>query len=340
MLGSCSVFTDFYNVEMTAALDGVTTLDGPARQLVVVRPDVYLGAVVTAEVDKASQLRGTVLVLASACCFGAISIFTIIATRTGATLTSVMLGRYAIAIVVLLLFTRGGALELARARVWPLVAVGGIGQLCVNGFGLVALRYIPAATASFLFYTYPAWVALWSALRGSERLTAGRIGALLLALAGVALMVGSPRGADFDLRGVALALAAAVSYSIYVPSINHAQRGVAPSTAATWIAIAAGCAFLIAGVIQGSIMVPHHPYAWLSMAGAGVISTVGGFMLFLRGLAILGSVRASITSTIEPFCTAILAAAILGQKLTPLTLGGGVLIALAVALLQRTGGAS
>ena len=57
-------------------------------------------------------------------------------------------------------------------------------------------------------------------------------------------------------------------------------------------------------------------------------------MLFLRGLKALGPVRTAIISTIEPFCTALLGASVLGQPLTKDTLLGGAFIAGAVVLLQ------
>ena len=42
----------------------------------------------------------------------------------------------------------------------------------------------------------------------------------------------------------------------------------------------------------------------------------------------------AIVATVEPFWTAVLGAAVLGQRLTPATLGGGAMIAAAVLLLQ------
>ena len=70
------------------------------------------------------------------------------------------------------------------------------------------------------------------------------------------------------------------------------------------------------------------------IAGLAVVSTAISFMLFLRGLKALGPVRTAIISTIEPFCTALLGASVLGQPLTKDTLLGGAFIAGAVVLLQ------
>ena len=58
------------------------------------------------------------------------------------------------------------------------------------------------------------------------------------------------------------------------------------------------------------------------------------FAFFLRGLAEIGPVRTAIVSTIEPFWTALLGGIVLGQHVGPRTLAGGLLIAVAVILLQ------
>ncbi len=66
-----------------------------------------------------------------------------------------------------------------------------------------------------------------------------------------------------------------------------------------------------------------------------VVCTVIAFMLFLRGLAAIGPVRTAIVSTVEPFW-----GAFLGEhrarvsRSSAHTLGGGVLVAAAVILLN------
>ncbi|MDB4882606.1 MAG: protein of unknown function transrane, partial [Gemmatimonadetes bacterium] len=76
------------------------------------------------------------------------------------------------------------------------------------------------------------------------------------------------------------------------------------------------------------------PVAWLMIALLAVVSTVIAFLAFLRGLAVIGPVRTSIVSTIEPFWASLLASIVLGQPLSPRVLGGGILVAAAVVILN------
>src|SRR5690606_24737198 len=88
-------------------------------------------------------------------------------------------------------------------------------------------------TLAFLFYTYPAWVALVQAVRGAEALDTRRVAALTLSFLGIGVMVGMPESTTIDWRGVALALGAAMIYGGYIPVMRVLQRDhpVAPPSA-------------------------------------------------------------------------------------------------------------
>lgn len=256
--------------------------------------------------------------------------------RGGATLLTILTWRYGIGSVGLMLASGGpAAVRVPRDRLLRLLLLGGIGQALVTGTSLGALAYIPAATLGFLFYTYPAWITLIAAVRGTERLTPVRVAALLLSLGGILLMVGNPFASTLPPIGVALALGAALIYALYVPLLNWLGEGIAPAVSSTWITAGAFVILGAVGAATGQLHVAGvTTQAWLAIAAMAVFSTVLAFAAFLRGLATLGPVRTAIISTVEPFWTALLGALALGQPLTQGAVAGGFLIALAVALLQ------
>jgi drug/metabolite transporter (DMT)-like permease len=200
---------------------------------------------------------------------------------------------------------------------------------------LSALRWIPAATLGFLFYTFPAWVTLFAALRGTERVDWRKLVALALSLAGIVCTVGAPAGGGGgQWPGVALALAGALAYAVYVPYLGGLQGRTTPELA-SWI-VSAGAALLLAvgAAADGSLTARLPATSWGVVLALSLLCTVIGFQAFMRGLGGLGPVRAAIVSTVEPFWTAVLGALVLAQPLTPATLAGGALIAAAVLLLQ------
>ena len=228
-------------------------------------------------------------------------------------------------------FTGGHRFEPAGVKV---MVFAGLGQALIAVVSLSALRYIPVGTLAFLFYTYPAMVAVIARVRHSEPLTPARLGALALSLGGIAVMVGTDGGATVHPIGVALALTSALLYAAYIPMINAMQRPLTPYSTTTYIAIGASVFLTAAAVARGELTADLHDRAWLSILALALVSTIGSFLLFLRGLAVLGPLRTAIISTIEPFFTAVLGALVLSQPLTSTTLVGGVLVAGAVVLLQ------
>lgn len=282
-----------------------------------------------------STTRATLLILFSACCFGSIAILTTIAIGSGARLIDVLVWRYVIAALLLVVVSGGfAAVRRPGRRALPLLVLAGGGQAVIAFVSLSALQYIPAATLTFLFYTYPAWVAVISALRGVERLTAPRAGALLLSLAGIALMVGMPGSGGLHPVGVVLALSAALLYALYIPMINHFGAGLPPAVTSTFASGGAAIVLLAASLLQGGPRIDLAALAWASIVVLAVVCTVLAFITFLRGLAVIGPVRTAIISTVEPFWTALLGSVVLGQQLGPRTFAGGLFIAAAVIVLQ------
>lgn len=279
--------------------------------------------------------RATLLVALSACCFATIPIFVTLAVRSGTPLLDLLVGRYGAAAVLLAAVAWSAGTRRLEARGLRVFLVMGLLQALVAYSSLRALDYIQAGTLAFLFYTYPGWIALLARVLHSEPLTPVRLAALGLSLAGVVVMVGSPAAASLHPAGVGLALCSALLYAVYVPLIARLQRGLTPASTAAYMAAGTALVFLIVRAVSGNGPMYVSATGALSAAGLAVISTTLSFLLFLRGLAALGSVRSAIVSTIEPFATALLGAAVLAQPLTGGTLAGGALIACAVLVLQR-----
>lgn len=284
---------------------------------------------------RAEQGRATLLVTLSAAGFAAIAIFVIVATRTGAPLVTVLSGRYVVASAVLVgIGLATGAIRGITPMTVKVMLVGGVGQSAIAIVTLIALNYIPAATLSFLFYTYPGWIALIARVRHSEPLTPVRLFALLLSLSGIFVMVGAPGAAALHPVGVTLALSGALLYAIYVPAINQLQQSLPAVATAAWMSVGSAIILVTIALVRGELLVQLQMTAWYSILGLSLISTVGAFFAFLSGLRVLGPLRTAIISTVEPFFTAVLGAWALSQPMTRTTLSGGALIAAAVILLQ------
>ena len=300
-------------------------------------------------------VRATLMVAASACCFGSISPLTLVALDHGVSLQGIQAWRYSTTAVLLLAYgawrgraarsgtsrTATAAPAAATAGVVPspwytprVLLIAGGGQASVATLALLALRWIPAATEAFLFYTFPAWVAMLMAARRIERIDRSRGIALALALGGIAIMVGAPDAASLHPTGVAIALAASVVYALYIPVLGALQEGRPSLDVSRAIAVGGSLIFISWSLATGTLFANFDGVAIAASMLQGVLSSVA-FLGFLAGLSALGAVRTAITSTIEPFWTALLGFALLNQRIGVSTVVGGIVIMAAVLLLQR-----
>jgi drug/metabolite transporter (DMT)-like permease len=281
-----------------------------------------------------SLRRATLFIVVSAFSFGSISVLTVLLTTGGVPLLTAMTWRYVFAALILFAFVGLHPLQsLPKRRLMALLLVGGGGQALITYVSLHALEYISVGPLAFLFYTYPAWVALIAAVRRTERLTLLRIISLALALAGVSAMVGAP-SETLNATGVMLALGSALLYAVYLPALGQLQASVPTEVSTLLVIVGAAVSFILTSHFMGELHFPRGTAAWTNIIILALVSTVLAFFALIKGLARLGPVRTSIIATIEPFFTAILGAAILGNRLTSATALGGVLIASAVLLIQ------
>jgi drug/metabolite transporter (DMT)-like permease len=282
---------------------------------------------------------GTVYTLLAACGFGAVSTFTIIATRQGVSLPAVLTWRYVIGAVVMVAFiTTQHYPRMPWREVMRFIVLGGGGQALFVGMALSSLAYLSAATLAFLFYTYPAWVTLVQAVRGAEPLTARRLAALALSFGGIVVIYGAPFGgagtAAIAFRGVALALGAAMLYGMYIPLMQWMQKTHPVAVTSAYGKIGSAFCFLLLAIGDRTFTANLSSTAWIAIVALTLFSTVLPSVFFLMGLMRLGAVKTAIVSNVEPFVTTIIAAVAVGQSPTANTLLGGAMIVAAVVLLQ------
>jgi drug/metabolite transporter (DMT)-like permease len=281
-----------------------------------------------------SVSRATLLIVVSAVSFGSISVLTVLTTRAGVPLLTVMAWRYVLGAVLLSAAVQIKQIRsIPRERLIQLVLVGGLGQAFITYLSLHALEYIPVGPLAFLFYTYPAWVALLAAIRKTERLTLTRVIALVLALAGVTIMVGTPTE-KLNPIGVLLGLVSAFLYSVYLPTLEFVQDGIPALVSTFLLIVGAATSFVIAALFTGRLFLPEGIAVWSNIFLLAVVSTVIAFSSLIKGLSVLGPVRTAIIATVEPFFTTILGAMVLGNQFGTATLIGGVLIAMAVLMIE------
>jgi drug/metabolite transporter (DMT)-like permease len=212
-----------------------------------------------------------------------------------------------------------------------------LGMICQSGQTFLfasALTRIDAALAILLLYAYPAMITVAAVLIGRERLTLPRVIALLAATTGVALVVAGPRGGTGDLLGIFLALGAAAIYTVTLLTGHAILRATPPFMLAALVATGAAITFTTAGVASRSIRFDFKPWGWLPIIGLALCASVLATVANYAGITRVGPTVASILGTMEIPLGVLFATLLLGERLFPVQIVGGLLVLSAVLLLQ------
>jgi drug/metabolite transporter (DMT)-like permease len=277
-------------------------------------------------------MQGAVFVAASALSFGAMPIFARAAYADGVDARTLLLLRFSIAGALLWAIVLWRRAPIPRGRaLWTLAAMGGIGYAGQSFSYFTALTLASAGLVALLLYLYPALVALIARVALRHPLSRMQMFAIGMSLVGSVLTIG--RAGDGSPLGVFFALLAAAIYSVYITVGGRLPRASAAASSAI-VATSAGIVFAAAGMVSG-VRLPESVVGWAGVLGVAIVGTVMGIGFFLAGLERIGAVKASIYSTLEPAFTVLLAALFLGERVTPLRVGGGALILAAVLLLAR-----
>jgi drug/metabolite transporter (DMT)-like permease len=286
---------------------------------------------------------GTLLCLASAAAFGAMGIFGKLAYDDGATVSTLLAVRFALAAVLFWLFMaysgRARAVRaLPRRDVAIALALGGIGYSAQAGAYFAALDRIDASLLALLVYTYPTIVTVAAIALRRERANPRTAAPLVLASTGLVLVLAGAGGAELDPIGTGLGLAAAVVYSVYILTSEGVAARIGTLALSTLVCTGAATTLTLAGLALGDLNLGSVNAAGLGwLAGLAVVSTVGAIGLFFAGLQRVGSTAASILSTLEPVVTVALAYLVFGESLGTAPLAGGALVLIAVLVVRVPG---
>ena len=203
---------------------------------------------------------------------------------------------------------------------------------CITFFLLItAIRSIPLSTAMVLFFTFPAFAALFSSLIFGERISNLQILCIGGTLAGVTVLL------DFkiapNLFGSVIALLSAIFAGFTVCLIKKLRDHNGPVVIYLYFCLL-GAAVSFPMFITNPV-IPQSGREWL-MAGGIAGTAVAGQLLMNQGFKYCKSWEGGLYLTAEVVFTAILGIVFLGELANGYFWIGGILILASVILLQLT----
>jgi drug/metabolite transporter (DMT)-like permease len=236
---------------------------------------------------------------------------------------------------------RGGVARLPRPRPWGtlfLMSLAGIGLYYV-GFNL-ALTYTTATQGALVQSSIPAVTAAMAALWLGERVSRRRQLGIVLAIAGVLLILlrSAPEpSARSPLVGNALMLATVICWGAYT-MLAKRTAGVDASVVVAGVTLMGTLLLVPPAVAEAAArgaLPSISPGGWARIAYLGALPSAGAYILYSRALRDLEASQVGTFINLAPLVGVLSGVVVLGEAITPLAVLGGALVLTGVWLSTR-----
>ncbi|NOT58875.1 MAG: DMT family transporter [Acidobacteria bacterium] len=230
-------------------------------------------------------------------------------------------------------------LRVERRDLWRFALFGLIGLAFNQACYYLALQRIGVGYALLLQYTMPAMLMAYGFVTRTEIITRRKVLAAALTLAGAALMMGGGAGgfAGVSIAGTLFAFGSALCFCFYNLAGQRLLQRYDARTVILYGFLFAGLLWLFAHPLWQINWTSFNARAWSLTLFIAVTGTVLPFVLYLAGLRHLEASRAGVTATTEPVFAAALAWALLGERMLPWQIAGGLAVLGGVLLIQTKG---
>lgn len=267
--------------------------------------------------------------------FSSMPIFANVAYQAGASVETVLTGRFLFAAIVIwiLVAYRRLPVRIGWRPAVSSILLGVLGYAVMSFSYFTALKYISASLTAMLLYLYPVFVTVLSLLLRQEHWDTRKGVALFTSIIGLGLLVGLSFG-NISGIGVAYGATAGIVYSIFILANRQIGSKVPVLTMTAYIISGAFFSLFLTGIVKGTLQILVPLPAAGSILVIAFFSTAMAITLFNASIQLIGASKASIISTFEPMFTMILAYLFLDETMSLTQMMGAALILLALFVLQ------
>ncbi len=235
-----------------------------------------------------------------------------------------------LAMLIVALMSRD-SFKIAPGDGWRLFGLGLLGNTFYQSLFITGMAHTRAGNAALILATTPLFTAILGRIRKHEYFTAGGVAGLLLAFAGIVLIITNGRGEvsiGETVLGDSLLLASTVCWSIYTvgsKSLVHKYGSMKTTT----VMMTSGTPFLLL-VCTPSLLKQDwsrvRPIAWAGLIYSGLFAIALAYIIWNHGVRRIGSTRTAIYSNITPIVAILVAWLLLGEAPTVGQVVGAIVI--------------
>lgn len=220
-----------------------------------------------------------------------------------------------------------------------LVLLGIMGHMIYQVAFIEGLARTRAGNAALILATSPVVIALLSAARGHERLTARSYCGVALSFIGMLVIVGSnARALGFrgSLLGDGLLLGSTVCWAVYTVDLKRflVRYGTLETMSVALLAGTVPLVFISLPSLLNQSWGTIRPFAWFGLFYSALGAIVLSFFIWNHGIKRIGSTRTAAYSNLTPVIALFVAWVFLSERPTTGQLAGATIILLGIYLTQ------
>ena len=236
----------------------------------------------------------------------------------------------------------GGSRGIGLRRMGELFLLSLVGTSLHYATQTAGLQYTTATNASLYTTTGPITILLLSALVLGERITARKAIGVLLAVAGVLVVMGSETLTSFELgnvKGDLLVLVSIVMWGLFTVFGKRVTDDLGALRVTAWVTILGAVTMAPAGWFEahskGFTLSDLSLEGWVAIAFLGIACSFFATLLYFVALGLSESQKVGVYLYAIPPVTAVVAAFYLGETISLNLVIGAVLVIGGVALTER-----
>lgn len=222
---------------------------------------------------------------------------------------------------------------------WGILIYGLAGMMLCQYSYFQTIEWSNAGTATVIQYLGPALIVVWVCLQTRRLPERKEIIGVLLALLGIFLIAthGNPTSLALSGRALLMGLISAVSVVIYTVQPEKLQKQFPTPLILAWGMLIGGCVLTV-------LFRPWHQTVIVdaqmvtTLLVVILLGTMASFSLYMTGVKLIGSVKASLYSCVEPVASMVLTAVWMKVQFTLPDIIGTVCIILTIIILALPSG--
>ena len=257
--------------------------------------------------------------------------------EAGMTPGQIAVWRFLIAAPLMWLITlvRKGKEKVIPGQLGRLLGLGGIYSMA-SLFALLALNRLPSSIYVIILFFYPSLVVIYHLVRRKPVPRLWWLG-LPMTVIGLILTVarfGQP--VSLDLLGIILTALNGLAIIAYMLLSEKVFAGMDDrQLGSTWVMTGAMVVGLGLIALYG-FAAPQTLKGWIYLLTLGIVGTLIPIFAMNVGIQMLGSARSSVISTLQPVVAVLISTIFLHEVLSVYQWLGGVIVIVAIILLQRS----